>query len=682
MEENRRIRTILAFAGAALLIFLAGYPVVREKISENRKKDIFLGEEQSPGNGEETEEERKTGPGEEEEEFVPAAGTAKEKMPAPEVRFSLEDSEGDLQEFQVCLWQSDTGICYLFLPGFARGRGLVLEEAETGSIFIGGREIKEGDVLREISEGKPYELLTPEGGDDRTLQSEVVFMYSSDLPVLSLVTVSGSTDFIDEDKENEEGGSAALYGENGERMFAGQAESIRGRGNSTWGLSKKPYQIKLCEEADFFGFGEAASWNLLANGYDETRLRNRIALELASELGMDYVPEGRMIDLYINNCYYGNYFLTEKIRVDEGSVDIRDMEELVEAVYSPQELEKLDRGRNEEGTRKWAETGIDNENLSGGYLLERELASRFETEISGFVTSQGDCYTLQSPLYASKEQVNYIADLMQAFQDAVSEKDGIHPATGKHYSEYIDVDSFIRKYLVEEISKNYDGGVTSSFFYKPEDSVSRKLFAGPVWDYDVAFGNCNLDRIASNPEGITRLNDHVYGTDVFVRLYEKEDFYGQMVKMYEEKALPYLNFLLTEGLDAMVSESRKSAEMDSIRWEGLENRYQYYEKYDNDVRYLKYFIEKRKDFLNEVWIGGGSYHNMTFVVDGEAWQLLCIRDGEVPETEPIPSRYSSLFMGWVTEDGIPFDRYKPVYEDMTFYAVWQELPVEDVVLTQ
>ena len=69
MEENRRIRTILAFAGAALLIFLAGYPVVREKISEYRKKDIFLGEEQSPGNGEETEEERKTGPGEEDEEF-------------------------------------------------------------------------------------------------------------------------------------------------------------------------------------------------------------------------------------------------------------------------------------------------------------------------------------------------------------------------------------------------------------------------------------------------------------------------------------------------------------------------------------------------------------------------------------------------------------------------------------
>ena len=155
-----------------------------------------------------------------------------------------------------------------------------------------------------------------------------------------------------------------------------------------------------------------------------------------------------------------------------------------------------------------------------------------------------------------------------------------------------------------------------------------------------------------------------------------------MVKMYEDKALPCLNSLLAGGIDKMVLESRKSAEMDSIRWEELENRYQYYEEYDNDVRYLKYFIEKRRDFLSEVWLGGGISHTVTFVVDGEAWQLLCVRDGEVPDAELIPSRYSSLFMGWATKEGIPYDRYKPVYEDMTFYATWQELPVADVVLTE
>ena len=358
------------------------------------------------------------------------------------------------------------------------------------------------------------------------------------------------------------------------------------------------------------------------------------------------------------------------------------MEETLSAAYGVSELGKLKSIENPEGTRKWTGAACEEEDISGGYLFERELPTRYTGELAGFITDQGDCYVLQSPQYASKEQVDYIADLMQEFQDAVSTEVGIHPQTGKHYSDYIDVDSFVRKYLAEEISKNYDGGVTSSFFYKPQDTVSDKIFAGPVWDFDVAFGNCNLDEIASNPVGITRLSDHVYGTEVFARLYEKEDFYSDMVMLYEQKALPYLQTLLAGGIDRMVAESRQSAELDSIRWESLENRYQYYKDYDNDVRYLKYFIQERVCFLNSVWLNEESYHNVTFVVDGEAWQIFCVKDGLTSGDEPIPARYSSLFMGWVTEAGVPYDRYKPVYEDMTFYAIWQELPVEDVVLTE
>ncbi len=65
---------------------------------------------------------------------------------------------------------------------------------------------------------------------------------------------------------------------------------------------------------------------------------------------------------------------------------------------------------------------------------------------------------------------------------------------------------------------------------------------------------------------------------------------------------------------------------------------------------------------------------MTFVVDGAIWEIDCVKDGEVPKREPIPYRYSlpSLFMGWYTENNIPYDGYKPVYEDITYYAVWQE----------
>ncbi len=687
MTENKLVKNLLLGAGIALLAGLLVFPTVKDKINEYRQKDVSLEKAQTLGAAEDVEKQRESEWSGEQEKGggIAGVGQAAEKTDneeadmemAGELFFALEDGG---TEMKFSLWQSENGICYFFLPGFAKDKSLILEDAGGGNVLIGNSRLKEGDVLRDISPEEAYGLTLYDGDGEVILEEPVIFMYSSDLPVLFLRTDSGGMEEIHEDKEAGEAGEVVLFGENGERLYAGDAERIKGRGNSTWGLSKKPYQFKLCEKVDFFGFGEAKSFNLIANGYDETRLRNRIVMELAKELGMDYVPEGRMVDLYVNDIYYGNYYLTEKIGVGSESVAIRDMEEVPDAVYSPEELEKLERMESKDGDRKWTEIAYEEKDISGGYLLERELPSRFKETASGFVTKQGDCYALQSPEYASREQVEYIAGLMQEFQDAVDERDGIHPGTGKHYSEYIDVASFVQKYLVEEISKNYDGGVTSSFFYKPEDTVSSKIFAGPVWDYDVAFGNCNLDEIASNPVGITKLNNHVYGTELFARLYEKEDFYREIQDLYEEKALPFLENLLEGGIDEMVAQSRDSAKMDSIRWEELANRYQYYEEYDNSVRYLKWFIEKRMEFLNEVWLEGAVYHNVTFAVDDEAWQIACVKDGDMAGSEPIPFRNGSLFIGWTTEDGIPYDQYKPVYEDKVFYARWQVLDVKDEAL--
>lgn len=657
---------ILVSAVSLLLLALLGYPALDGYIHGNHRDDIFLDQtientsrNLAAFNGRLETQAPDTDPGE----------------PLPEITLSLEEDPA----FQVTLWQSDAGTCYFFLPGFARDMGLILKNSSNNNICINDVQITETDILRGISDEKTYALSVVDPEGNPILHKSVIFMYSSSLPVISLTTRSGNMDYINADKSNEETGTAALFDEDGHSLYAGNVKSICGRGNSTWGLSKKPYQIKLNDEPDFFGFGSASSWNLIANGYDQTKLRNQIVTELADALGMDYVPKGQMIDLYINQTYYGNYYLTEKVRVAEAGVDIRDMDTYVDDAYDTQELNKLERYASEDGSRKWVETDIALEDISGGYLLERELCDRFETEISGFTTSQGDCYTLKSPAYASKEQVNYIADLMQEFQDASAAPDGIHPTTGRHYSEYIDLDSFAQKYLVEEISKNYDGGVTSSFFYKPDDSVSKKIFAGPVWDYDVAFGNCNLDRIASNPIGITRLQDHIYSTELFAQLYAQDDFYDHVVTMYREQALPYLNDLLDHKLDEMVAQSRDSIAMDRARWEAPENRYQYYKEYDNSVIFLRYFIEQRRDFLNEVWLDGTIYHNLSFVVDGEIWQRYCIKDGELPGDEPVPVRYisSSLFLGWITENGVPYDMYKPIYEDATFYATWQELAPEE-----
>lgn len=713
MEKLKKVMTIMAIAGTVLVTGLFCYMPIRDILRQQNKQEISLEEsganaviesaadEKQPGrqesaagsteeavsgtqnaSGDESEAESGGavfGEGTEDGSRSPSGEDAAESLHT-EVLLSVKSPE---QELLVSLWQGSDGTCYFFLPGFAREGQISLEGVgeETllgnrkGSIFLGDTEIQAGDILTDFVWDKTYEMRICEDEDAEGVTVPVVFMCSSDLPVLSLTTQSGSMSYIDEVKGNEESGSVLLLDESGNVLCAEEAESISGRGNSTWGLLKKPYQFKLKEDADLFGFGKAKSWSLLANGYDETNLRNQIAFELAEALGMPYVPEGKLVDLYVNREYYGCYYLCEEVQIGEGRVEIQDLEETANLVYRAEELDALTLNQSEDQSRKWAEIEYEESDLTGGYLFERELADRYAEEVSGFATAQGDFYALKSPKYASEEQVNYIADLMQEFLDALEQEDGRHPVTGRHYSEYIDVTSFVQKYLVEEIAKNYDGGVTSSFFYKPEDAVSTRIYAGPVWDYDVAFGNCNLDKIVSNPMGVTRLDDHICDTEIFLQLYEKEEFYSQVTALYEDKALPYLNSLLEGGIDELAEETRAASMMNHIRWEELSNRYQYYTDYDNDVRYLKYFIEKRREFLNEVWLEGAVYHRLEYQVDGEPYKVDYVKDGKTPAREPAAYKNNAVFAGWVIKgSGVPLDEYKPVYEDMVFEALWQEFP--------
>ena len=676
----KKIIAVLAALGGLAFLVMVCYLPLRDSFRELGRKDVSL--EQVAA--EQTEDGRVTG---ELSEIVAGEMENTENMEAdlraemPKVVLRLRSMD---MELKVTLWQSTDGSCYVFLPGFAAGAesSLSLVSVEdNGYLQIGDRVLNPGDGVTGFSWEEAYPLRVYNNKNQVTLEATLIFLHSSRLPVISMETDSGSMEKVEADKEEKERGSVSVWDENGGMLYEGKAESIGARGNSTFGLLKKPFEFKLEKGANLFGFGEADAWNLLADGYDETGLRNLLAMELAKVLEMEYVPDGRLVDLYCNGEYYGVYYLSEKVEIGTSRVDIENLEKKTEQAYTKEELENLKVVEAQDGSRKWTEIGYSELDVTGGYLIERELEERYPEEVTGFVTKQGDIYALKSPKYASKEQVEYIAGLVQEFEDAIEEEDGRNPATGKHYTELIDLDSFVKKYLVEEVTKNYDGGVTSSFFYKPSDAESTKLFAGPVWDYDVAFGNCNLDKIAPNPEGISKLDNHMWGTEIFAKLYAQEEFYQRSVTLYEEKVLPYLNQLLESRIDELFRQTKQSRLLNDIRWENLSNRHQYYEEYENNIRYLKYFIEKRRDFLNEVWMEGALYHTITFEVDGVVWKRYYVKDGEVFEKEPFPTRYNSLFLGWfIKGSGVPFDEYKPVYEDITFYAMFQELPVEEVIV--
>ena len=173
-----------------------------------------------------------------------------------------------------------------------------------------------------------------------------------------------------------------------------------------------------------------------------------------------------------------------------------DLEKLNENANPGVEIESLPRagtgkngaveGASVKGSRKWTDIPNDPADITGGYLLEYEKDYRYGDEPSGFVTYNGQPIVIKSPEYASRAQVNYIADLMDKANEALYSSTGYN-SLGKHYTDYFDLPSLVSSYIIQELSMNYDAGHSSFFVYKAAGEDS-KLIVAPVWDLDNAFG--------------------------------------------------------------------------------------------------------------------------------------------------------------------------------------------------
>ena len=269
---------------------------------------------------------------------------------------------------------------------------------------------------------------------------------------------------------------------------------IKGRGNATWGYAKKPYQIKLGKKTDLFGMGKAKTWILLANYMDESFLRNAVSFRLADGLGLDFSPKSTFVNLYIDNTFMGLYQLCEKTQIGTNRIEITDLEELNEKANEGVDLDALKTVVESPSlpniTRISYVAGVnDPADITGGYLIELDNIYG-QREKSWFTTKNNNTYTVKSPECASREQVLYIASLVSEMEEAIYSPDGKN-SLGRHYSEYVDVESLVAIYMTYEMTKNWDAYVGSTFFYKDADEggETSKIYAGPAWDFDHAYGN-------------------------------------------------------------------------------------------------------------------------------------------------------------------------------------------------
>lgn len=572
---------------------------------------------------------------------------------------------------RVGLWQDEEdGKSYFFLPSCVRDNKVKLGEC-TGGVEIDGRVYEEGDIFT-WEDDREYHLQIMD--EDCTLHEyQVTFMRSANIPAIFINTESGSMEYVNEERGNIESGDICVVLANGITEYQNVLPKIASRGNVSWNRPKKPYTIKLQDKYPLCGLRKGDKWRLLALWNEGSKLNNKIAFDIAEKLGMANTMQGTWIDLYLNGEYTGIYLLTESVTVGEGRVDIYNLEK-----ENRQNNEDINNAQHfEEEDRKGYL--LDHvKTVDGGYLLEKDTSEYYDGEPNGFVTSAGYRFSIKEPAHAAREQAEYIADYVDKLDQMVQNGD-------PKVWDYLDSDSLVSAFLVDEIALDTDVAVTSMYFYKDVDD--DKLYTGPVWDYEHTFGERNVEAMEGRFVDYTySVIDHTKLYDAilnwYLQLYETPEFHAKMVEKYKD-LLPFFEELLCTGIDEYVEEIEDSVKMDRVLWldKNIKGKSAgTYEDYYANVKYTKFFIAKRLNYLCERWDvpheefpvpSNGQMHQLTYSVYEGVVGTMEVMDGEELR-EPLEYD-ASKYQGWIYEfSGEKYSPYIPIYEDMGLYnAKWE-----------
>lgn len=320
---------------------------------------------------------------------------------------------------------------------------------------------------------------------------------------------------------------------------------VKGRGNTTWGQPKNPYQIKLDTKEDLFGMGKAKKWVLLANYMDESNMRTDIAYYLEQLLGEKYALSGEFVELVIDGEDLGLYYLSPKIEIGKSRVDLRDPLGIL------MELDNLHKDEEHyvmSGNRMQLKDLVAEDN-------EEEAVADFRKSVSKVVS------------YARKKDLAAL-------------------------DEVVDIDSMVSYYLLSEFTINPDAFSSSFFMYK--DGPLDKIHYGPGWDFDYSMGNkkwiwADSDNYYSPFE--MSINDNNNPTWFL----NNSEFFDLVGKMYRERLMGRKEEVLSY-FDERAEIIHEAAMNDAEKWE--------YD-FEDALYYLREWINVRFDYFDEIYGGLG-----------------------------------------------------------------------------
>ena len=238
------------------------------------------------------------------------------------------------------------------------------------------------------------------------------------------------------------------------------------RGSTAAAFPKKPYRFETHDSlgndlnVSLLGMPAENDWVLYNPFSDKALIRNVLAYQLSNDIGR-YASRTKLCEVVLNGKYQGVYVLMEKLKRDRNRVAISAMDS----------------------------ADIAGDALTGGYIIKIDKTAG--EQVGGWISNKRVRYQYHYPkpsdIVPAQEQ--YIQQFMDAFEQVMSSDYYADPDSG--YSKYIDLDSFVDYFILNEVSRNIDGYRLSAFMYKDRDSKQGKLTMGPVWDFNLSFGNAD-----------------------------------------------------------------------------------------------------------------------------------------------------------------------------------------------
>lgn len=339
--------------------------------------------------------------------------------------------------------------------------------------------------------------------------------------------------------------------------------TIKGRGNSSWtNAPKKSYTLKFDSKQNFLGLGEHKSFALIANYFDKTLLRNVSAYTLAKKVftKMSWAPSATTVHLFIDGVYQGLYSAVESVKIAENRVKIPKISALVDI------------------------TDFDKH----GFILE---VNERQDEDFNFYSNKGVPFSLKEP-----DGSDLTPEICEKIKEKTNQIEAeIYAGDFRH----IDLYSFADWWIVEELAKNTDSQFYSScyMYFDPSD---KKIHMGPVWDFDLGFGNNMVD---VNTEGF-QAEEAKAGANWILEL-RKSDEFMNIVKTRWSECKPLIESYFSGEYEENLSNIKKDVDVNFIRWPILgksvwkaPNDCEKRKTYDSEVEYFKTWKDNRIQWLS------------------------------------------------------------------------------------